>query len=287
MGLSMKRRAYHDLQRHNPNRSPNWRWDRAHELLLTGQSFSKKRDDVGTGIALTYLQEIARCHSDLRLKRARARFVHLDRARQLWEDFRDRRIELEARILARQTDVAIGLEMNLHPAAVQAFRDVFFHIDDRIDQVGYILHRVIGLSVVAPAPPVEVMKASAYFHGSLTIPPWLELLKGNGVQDPENLETETARTRESIEIFLTTRALPDSPEIQRSWRKLAPYLFEISSKRVKPITARNAFSAAVSTILSEVYLPESAIAPYSYLPQNPKRLVMRFPEVVRGFRKAA
>jgi hypothetical protein len=82
----MDRRSFPELQQENPYRRPTWRWDRATDLVTTGQFFTAEQDDTATGIAVAYLRALARCNSELRLDRVQTYYQHVDRlARQAGE----------------------------------------------------------------------------------------------------------------------------------------------------------------------------------------------------------
>lgn len=281
----MKRQPFYELQRNNPARKPTWRWDRANTLVETGQYFSKKRDDVPTGIAAAYLRDMARCLSDLRLRRVAARYEHVDGARKLWGAFDGRRLEIETRILARQNDVAIGYELSLPAETVRAFRDLFFHIDDRINASKFILFQVLGMHPWLPPHPVTLMQSSAYFHGPAVIEPWLRFLQ----EEPgaTKLDSENGRLMAKIDFFVAARSLPQDAKTSLSLVKLAPILFNNGSNSSKSVSAASAFSKTTSRITTELDLPTTPLAQFSYAPTGTARLANRFGALDRENRRAA
>ena len=263
----MKREPpYCEYQSHNPFRPPDWRWDRANDLVNRRRYYSKKRDDTATGIAVRYLRDMARCYSELRLRRTKDRYKHVDQAKQLRERSDDRRLEIEARMLARQNDVEIGLQMDLPAATVQAFRDIFFHVDDRIDATSYILFQVVGLQPQLPPCPVTLMKSSAYSHGPAVIEPWLQYLRDG--PNAGDLTSADGRLAATIDLVVAAQAVRDDVKTCRSLAKLAPILLTNGSNFPKSVSAAKAFSESTSRITADLDLPGSVLAPFSYAPDQ-------------------
>lgn len=283
--MEMKRLPFFEFQRYNPDRKVTWRWDRANDLVDTGRYYSAKRDDQAVGIAVAYLREMSRYFSDLRLRRVVARYEHVDRARKLWEANDCRRLELETRIMARQNDVAIGYELNLPAESVQSYRDLFFHVDDRIDVSCYILFRVIGMHPWLPPDPLVLMKSSAYFRGPAVIEPWLHYLREE--RDTSNLDTEIGRLMARIDLFVAAHSIPVDTKTKLSLLRLAPILFKNRSNFSKSVSAGRAFSEATSKFVSELTLPTSSLPPFSYAPVGPVWVTKRFGPGRQQNRRAA
>lgn len=257
---------YYELQRQNPFRKPRWRWDRANDLVKSGCYYSKKRDDVATGIAVAYLRDTARCYSELRLRRVRDRYEHVHEAKQLWEDIDGRRLEIDARILARQNDVEIGLATNLPAVTIRAYADLFYDIRGRIDSTSYILFEVIGLRPPLPPSPAALMKSSAYFHGPAIIEPWLQYL-GDGPNEADRTSA-AGRLMANIDYFVAAHTLPDNAETRHSLVKLAPILMRNGSNSSKSVSAAKAFSESTLAIMAGLDLPDSVLPPFSYAPAD-------------------
>lgn len=260
----MSRRPFYESAALNPFRRPCWRWDRANDLLSTGRNYSRKRDDPATGIAVLYLREIRRCLSDLRLRRVKRRFRHVDRAHEIWNNTREQRLELETRILARQTDTGIGLAMKLPRETIQAYRDLHFSVDDRIDATGYILFQVIGMDPTVQPDPVRLMQTSAWLHGSHVIEPWLAYCRGG--ETPSNLETSEGRQLAWIDLCLATHRLPDTPETRRTLLRSVASLFKNDEKLVRAVSARQAFHRTTARLTSNISFPAAQLPEFSYAP---------------------
>jgi hypothetical protein len=284
-GVEMKRLPFLELQRYNPNRKVTWRWDRAHDLVNTGRYYSTKRDGQAVGIAVAYLRDMARCLSELRLRRVVARYEHVDRAKKLWEAFDGCRLELETRILARQNDVEIAYELSLPAETIQAYRDLFFHVDDRIDASNYILFNVIGMHPWLPSNPVVLMQSSVYFHGAAIVEPWLRYLQKE--QNASNLNSEIGRLMARIDLFVAAHSIPVDTKTSLSLLRLAPILFKNGSNLSKSVSMARAFSESTAKIASKLDLASSALPPFSYAPVGPTRLTKRFGSGRQQNRRAA
>ena len=280
----MPKRPFYQSAGMNPYRRPCWRWDRANDLLAAGRNYSKKRDDPPVGIAMHFLREIRRCLSDARLRRVKQRFRHVHRAHEIWSSDRQR-LELECRILARQTDTAIGLVMDLPSETVQAYRDLFYSIDDRIDAMGYILHRVIGIHPTAPPDPVRLMKANAWVHGPGVIEAWLAYCRGN--EAPPDLETAEGRQQAWIEFCLDIHKLPDTSETCQVMLRNAVSQFTNGTKTSRTASAHQTFCRTTDLLTSKIGFPDEELPDFSYAPSAPHEGERRFRQETRQMREAA
>ena len=154
----MKRTPHYQLHKSHPARNPSWRWDRASNLVQNGRNFSKMRDDLATGIAVRYVREVAKSFSANRLRRIKSEFQHIVTAQEIWQEAGSTRLELECRILSRQTSTAIHFEIQLPAESVQAYRDLFYHVDDRIGADRYILYTVVGIDPCHTPSEVQLMQ---------------------------------------------------------------------------------------------------------------------------------
>lgn len=272
------------MQRRNPFRSPFWRWTRANELLVAKKYFSSKRDDEAVRIAISYLRDIAACSSELRLARMAIRYEHVDRAKSIWEGQGRPRLEIETRILGRQTDTAIASRMRLPPETIQAYRDLFFQIDDRIDVTHYVQFQVIGIRPGVTPTPVQLMQASVYFKGAWLIEPWLEYFQDG--RDPSE-DPSRARNNELLEMIVASRSVPIGSESWRSFGKLSSILAQTASSVTLSPSAAQAFRMSTDRIASELLLPSAKLPPCAYAPSKPVSQITALGKQTRKCRKAA
>lgn len=262
----MRPPPFPEQQRCNPFRSPAWRWDRANDLINTGRYLSRKRDDAPTGIAVDYLREINRCASELRLKRVRQRFRYVVQAHDIWKAATRERLEIETRILARQTDTEIGFEMNLPPETVQAWHDLFFHVRDRISATSYVTFQIIGLDPQRPLTPIQLMQLCVLHHGPHLIEPWFEYLKEE--RKHHGLETPEGRLAASLDLLLAVHSLSDDEKTRWSLVKGIPFLVKNQRDFSKSIAASAAFRKSTAEIISELSFPTVELEPCSYAPTS-------------------
>jgi len=262
----MRTRSYSfpEQQRFNPYRKPTWRWDRACDLVDSGQYFSKVRDDQPTGIAVNFIREKNRCLSKLRLRRVTKRFCYLAQAREIWEARTATRLEIESRILARQNDVAIGLAMDLPVPTIQAFCDLLFDIRDRIDAIGYVLWEVLQMRPRVAYSAIQLMQLSAYRHGPDVINPWLRFLRDE--DDGMNLASADGRLAASISLLVATHSLEDDEQTRRNLVKRSPFLLKNEWKFARSVSAERAFRASTEAIAKTLDLPSIVVEACSYAP---------------------
>lgn len=164
---------------HDPLRQPNWRYERALELVSHQLHPHPERDDAIVRQVYRYirqkrlLQTQYVLESDLNHVLAE-KFNSLWHADRLYSAGNDHRVrfQVEAMILARQTDEEIAPTMGATEEAVDAYEQVFYHVRDRIDQRNYIASVVIGdtfMSGLANKTSEMVAKYFGYFAGPLVL----------------------------------------------------------------------------------------------------------------------
>lgn len=260
----MKRRTYPEQQQLNPCRKPCWRWLRACDLINTGRYMSRKRDDEATGVAVQYVREINRSLTELRLRRVRQRFQHVATAHDIWQHSGMEQLEIQTRILSRQNDIEIGLEMDLPAPTIQAYRDIFFHVDDRINATSYIQFQIIAMHPRRPPTPIQLMQMCVYHHGPHAIEPWLTYLRDDSKS--RDLTTTAGRMAASIDLLLSVHSLPDDAETRWSLLKRMPFLLKNEWKFAVSVPAAAAFRKSTHGIIGDLELPRAELAPTSYAP---------------------
>jgi hypothetical protein len=158
----------------NPRRVPDWRWQRAGELI-EGARVARGRDDDGVRQATKFRRLLARCQTD------EDRLVALDACPALYEahslyaaedDAPEPRWELEARLLAREPFPTIERKMGLSTETIAAFECFFFDVINRLDAPSLIVHTVIGRSVqtgLAERDYDALWKLMGYLAGPLVL----------------------------------------------------------------------------------------------------------------------
>ena len=157
------------MQTGNPLRHPDWRWRRAKAVVARNGRCSPRKDDAVTILLAAYLREAARCRSARQRDRLAVRRPGLGEAIELRETGGLRRAEVEARILAGQTDDEIALAVDVSAAGVSWYEQAFFDVRVRLGARDWITWRAIGQARrPMGACPGPVLKAAGY-HGGLVL----------------------------------------------------------------------------------------------------------------------
>jgi hypothetical protein len=106
----------------NPLRPVAWRWERAGQLLDPGVR-RHRSDDRWVSRAHRFSAALARSHGGAPQMARADRAIH--GACQLWRGLPRQRWELEARLLAGQSDAEIAGKLNIEAGVVEAYEAVF------------------------------------------------------------------------------------------------------------------------------------------------------------------
>ena len=128
------------------------------------------------------------------------------------------RLEVEARLLARQPAEAIADRTGLTAAAVEAYAALFYAVADRLVHRGYIVHCVIGLHESADAHAAHV-RMMCYDGRSLVADAVFDALAdpapGGAACSPE-----VAERRRLVRLALRLRAEPVTSKNAPRWARL-------------------------------------------------------------------
>jgi hypothetical protein len=175
-----------DLMPIRPSGSPDWRWARASQLLEPGVR-RHRRDDGWVNRARRYRAALARGHAgDPRVARADPA-IH--EACQLWRGLPRRRSEVEARLLAGQSDAEIAGKLNIEAGVVEAYESVFYDVRGGLGASDWVHLVVFGLrpdEAFDPGDAERIMKLYAYNHGPVVLDALLdsEFTDGQPPADP-------------------------------------------------------------------------------------------------------
>jgi hypothetical protein len=200
----------------NYSRPPDWRWQRAADLVDGGGPLSPGHDDGPVQEAVRYLRAWRRCRAEEELQRlARempdlygAHQLHLARSFQTWE--------AQARLLTEESFKTIGSKCGCDPRVIETFHDTFFHVRDRLHVEGYILFQVIGPkahSGLTEADVDVILKMYAYYGGPAALDAVLDCIK-DPPKVPERLqqlgpaELQALRDRLLVRAWITLDTLP-------------------------------------------------------------------------------
>ena len=128
------------------------------------------------------------------------------------------RLEVEARLLARQPPDAVADRTGLTAAAVEAYAALFYAVADRLAHRGYIVHCVIGLHEAGDAHAAHV-RMMCYHYGPLMADAVFDALAdpapGGAACGPE-----VAERRRLVRLALDVRAEPVTPANAPRWARL-------------------------------------------------------------------
>jgi hypothetical protein len=121
----------------------DWRWGRAEELA-SGRGRRQGWDDEPTLAAQRFIARWSRVGGELAGPGLAGEDAAISGAVQLRHGQPRRRWELEARILARQTDEEIGSKLGVPAPVVAAYEGLFFSVRVKFAATDWIMANVIG-----------------------------------------------------------------------------------------------------------------------------------------------
>jgi hypothetical protein len=161
----------------DPWPEPARRWLRAEYLLAHGRR-PMRRDDALTREVWRFCRGLARCRGEADRARLARRFPHLAVAHDLYTSAEPlRRAELEARLLAGESDAAVGARMGMAADVVATYHGVFFSVRRRLAYPHYVLDVVLGGRACYPPDPDDhglLLRLFGYHMGG----PYVEVLVG-------------------------------------------------------------------------------------------------------------
>lgn len=127
----------------HPLRPPNWRWARALEITETYERVPRADSNDPDVIQAV---KFARKLNSSQPERIRVLFKDEYLAWKIYTDETYKRLkwEIEARIIARQTNEEIGIRISVVPTVVDIYEKWFYNIRDRLDSVGYLYNQLIS-----------------------------------------------------------------------------------------------------------------------------------------------
>jgi hypothetical protein len=158
-------------------RPPDWRWQTAlsvHRLVRQRRRRMRKSDPLWLAPLVGLAEELSPS-GGRRRQRTRLATPELIAAHRLYQADSPCRWELEARILAGQSDVEIAVSRAIPPAVVAVFEQSFFDVRDRLAAGDFILFGVVGYNPVAGFQEGDLRTLWAYF-GYAAGPQFLELM---------------------------------------------------------------------------------------------------------------
>jgi hypothetical protein len=169
--------SFAEFLANDPVRSPRWRFERIQRLLSRQQQPERSRDDKWVIEACRFLRRWEQLGRDRNGRVIQNQQDALYARQSLYTQNPglfaayamvlanpDRQIlEIEARILARETDQAIAGEVSTAPATIDWYEKLFFNVRDRLTNRGYIVNRIISTEIAASWDDLGLEISSKFF----------------------------------------------------------------------------------------------------------------------------
>ena len=150
------------------NQSPNWRWDRARDLVGKKLSPRRSRDDKFISRAYKYLRRYRTDNPRVEEQLATA-YPDIHKAKLLYEDvYSGTRWIFEAGVMARQDVKFLAEYLNTEASVLEMYEKLFFDVRDALDHKGCIFSNVLMplfKSGAKPKDPDFAWKLIAYEGG--------------------------------------------------------------------------------------------------------------------------
>lgn len=160
------RHAIVSYDRIDPLRPAAFRWSRAYRLFVLGDDRDPRRDDPLTALVFDYLRTVRTQDAPSKCPAPRFRLLHC--AHRIYAENGEQRWELEARLLAGQSDRDVAGRVGLTRGIVALYHDVFCVCRDRLGASDWILTTFVGRGPVigfAPGDLGAVWRWIGYFGG--------------------------------------------------------------------------------------------------------------------------
>jgi hypothetical protein len=122
---------------------PSWRYEDARRLA-GGEEAEWPADDPAIVACAEYCRAMNAAEDDTEKAAVKRHWSTIAAAHEIAGQNDPRRWELEARLLARQTDDEISVRCGLPPEVVFCYEELFFNVRCRLEAWGWICNQVIG-----------------------------------------------------------------------------------------------------------------------------------------------
>ena len=156
------------FERQNPQREIDWLWQRACRIVAERRNTSKKRDDPAIISAVSFLRALDRGQTESDRESLRRRWPGLFEAYSLVQGGGQRLWEVQARLLANQTDETIADRSGISIEAVRWYERLFFQIKGHLQAQSWIMVQAIGTRVLTGVDEHDlgpICRGFGYFGG--------------------------------------------------------------------------------------------------------------------------
>lgn len=138
--------AQHEIERwrYDPFVPLNWRFQDATNLAADKRMKWAHADDSLVGDCAAYLQAVDSATTGRERVAVRARWPLIHAASELANDTGLRRVEIQARLLAGQTDEQIAERCRVQPEVVACFEKLYFSVRHRLRAIDNLMKHAIG-----------------------------------------------------------------------------------------------------------------------------------------------
>lgn len=137
-----------DVRRPSPLRPPAWRWLRALALRATATKPTRRHDCWYLSTLMRFQEALAKCQSDEDISRVAYCKPGLYEAYETYyAESESCRVELEARILAREGREQIARKLAMPADAIVWYERAFFNVSDRLDAPSFIVRNCLDGNV--------------------------------------------------------------------------------------------------------------------------------------------
>jgi len=175
-------------------RPPDWRWQRVGELQAAGERIRKSSDHDNLSQLNRFRRRLNRANSQSDMNALLASYPALYTAWTIYDNpAREKKGELEARILSQEPFDLIAAKLNLSEEAVAAYEMYFFNVTDLLSAPGYVTHQIFGKAVHAGLAEHQydlLWKMYGYWCGPMVLDAMI--YKFNGPPRPESTESVSA-----------------------------------------------------------------------------------------------
>jgi hypothetical protein len=209
-----------------------------------------RRDGVLVQRAVRYLRQMRKVVSDVGVRGVMRRFPDIFMATKVFGEPSTRTLEIRARVLAGQSNRAIGRAVGLPEKTIETLLDLFFDVRDRLEAGSWIRRQAIGLQL-DQAPSLEsLMLLHAWRHGPGVIPAWFDFIDHQ--TERHDLSSDLGRQRASIQLFVDVQQLASDGSTKASLAKKAHFILGNRTKTVNSVSAAGVFSQMGARILEEI-----------------------------------
>jgi len=166
----MKRMAatFLQLQVDSPFRVLDWRWQQAQQIVAANRRRPRFSVDPQTVWTMDYQRALGQCPDERARVHAASKWPSLAAARELAEVNSPLRWEVEARLLAEQSDAEIAQACALACETVHSYEAIFFHVRDRLTASDWIAGQ-IGLGPIFAHDLRRIWQHFGYRSGVLVL----------------------------------------------------------------------------------------------------------------------